>query len=367
MPGPEHGAGSLSTGQWSANCDLFGACRDCAQTIEYTGPTAAAWRAAGAPPVTACASALTMPPGGGTVGGLTSGADTLDPPNGCAYLDNSTAPEKVYAWTPATSGAWTVATCGSSVDTVLYVRSGDCVGGPTVACNDDACGLQSQVTVEATAGTTYYIVVDGYASARGLYPHGVAGPRHAHANGDPNSDRRPDPDRDADVYRHAHVDADTDADRHAHGHAHADPHAAPDADTQVFRFEAAQDAWIDQGKPTQNKGTDTSLRVKAQGGSLRRSLVQFDLSGIPASGCIQTAMLKMTLTSVGRSSRSYGVYRVSTTSTPWVEGTSSSSSGVTWQRRTGSAAWTSRAATLPRIPRPRQRRARQPGPSCSGM
>ena len=105
----------------------------------------------------------------------------------------------------------------------------------------------------------------------------------------------------------------------------------------MFVREATQDAWIDQGKPTQNKGTDTGLRVKAQVGSVRRSLVQFDLSGIPTAGCVESATLKMTLTSVKATSRSYAVHRLDSL---WVEGSGSSTSGVTWQRRTATETWT---------------------------
>jgi hypothetical protein len=41
----------------------------------------------------------------------------------------------------------------SSYDTVLYVLDGTCGGAP-LACNDDAWGVQSQVTVSLTAGQT---------------------------------------------------------------------------------------------------------------------------------------------------------------------------------------------------------------------
>src|SRR5439155_21137997 len=81
--------------------------------------------------------------------------------------------------TPAVSGTATIQTCGAGTtfDTVLYLRSGSCAGGPEVAtgCNDDACfnatGLYraSRLTPTVTAGQTYDIVVDGYGGAQGLY------------------------------------------------------------------------------------------------------------------------------------------------------------------------------------------------------
>ncbi len=99
----------------------------------------------------------TVSPGGGTATGSTSGSSSLTGTCG------GTAPESVYQWTPASSGRATISTCGSAFDTVLYVHSGAC-NGPSVACNDDfsSCGSQSQVTIDVVAGTTYYIVVDGF-------------------------------------------------------------------------------------------------------------------------------------------------------------------------------------------------------------
>jgi hypothetical protein len=112
-----------------------------------------------------CAS-TTIPAQGGSFFGTTSGPSSFNPPSGCAY--SAGAPEQVYEWTPATSGLATIRTCGSSFDTVLYVRQGSCTG-PTVACNDDYCGVQSRVTPFVTAGTPYFIVVDGYASSSGNF------------------------------------------------------------------------------------------------------------------------------------------------------------------------------------------------------
>src|SRR5206468_12566877 len=92
---------------------------------------------------------------------------------------SGTAPEQVFQWTPAVSGTATIQTCGAGTtfDTVLYLRSGACASGSEVAagCNDDACanatGLYraSRLTPTVTAGQTYYIVVDGYGGAQGIY------------------------------------------------------------------------------------------------------------------------------------------------------------------------------------------------------
>ena len=83
----------------------------------------------------------------------------------------SSAPDVVYAITARTTGTITVSTCGSSYDTILSV--GTTCGGST-SCDDDtgagACGeLTSVISFAATAGTTYYVVVDGYSSNSGSY------------------------------------------------------------------------------------------------------------------------------------------------------------------------------------------------------
>src|SRR5437870_5206280 len=122
-----------------------------------------------------CSSPMVLPASGGTVSGATSGTSALV--GSCG--SSGTSPERVYQWTPAVSGTATIQTCGAGTtfDTVLYLRSGACASGSEVAagCNDDACtnatGLYrgSRLTPTVTAGQTYYIVVDGYGGAQGLY------------------------------------------------------------------------------------------------------------------------------------------------------------------------------------------------------
>lgn len=117
----------------------------------------------------ACATATTISALGGTFNGTTTGASSLE--GTCANTRNG--PEKVFRWTPLTSGVATIETCsgtGTSFDSVVYVRSSDCNAGTQIACNDDtgSCvtaepndhhGSRVQPTV--TAGQTYFIVVDG--------------------------------------------------------------------------------------------------------------------------------------------------------------------------------------------------------------
>ncbi len=82
--------------------------------------------------------------------------------------------EFVYSVTPDTSGLISATTDSglTDFDTVLYILT-DCGDtGTEIACNDDIDGqggnYSSYLEWDATAGTTYYIVVDGYDSAGGF-------------------------------------------------------------------------------------------------------------------------------------------------------------------------------------------------------
>jgi hypothetical protein len=65
-----------------------------------------------------------------------------------------------YAFTPGAAGRYLADTFTSDYDTTLYVGTSNGAGGiDVIDCNDDANGLQSAVAWEATAGTTYLIMV----------------------------------------------------------------------------------------------------------------------------------------------------------------------------------------------------------------
>ncbi|MBK9012905.1 MAG: T9SS type A sorting domain-containing protein [Saprospiraceae bacterium] len=93
------------------------------------------------------------------------------PPDGPA-LDcggGSTAPDVWYTivgnGTPITASL-----CGSSYDTQIDLYTGACgalsnIGG----CNDDFCGLQSQMTWTSTAGVVYLIRVHGFGGSTGNF------------------------------------------------------------------------------------------------------------------------------------------------------------------------------------------------------
>jgi len=89
---------------------------------------------------------------------------------GCAA---SAAQDVVYKYTATSSGYLTVSLCGSGYDTALGIYNSSQV---EIACNDDFCGLQSEISFSATAGQLYYFVVDGFSTNCGSYVINVTPP-----------------------------------------------------------------------------------------------------------------------------------------------------------------------------------------------
>jgi hypothetical protein len=75
-----------------------------------------------------------------------------------------TAPEQVFEWTPAASGLAHVDLCGGSYDTVLYVRTGPLRDGLPGRVQRRCVRFGSALEIYVEAGTTYYLVVDGYSA-----------------------------------------------------------------------------------------------------------------------------------------------------------------------------------------------------------
>jgi hypothetical protein len=75
-------------------------------------------------------------------------------------------PDACYSWTATTSGTHIIDLCdsGTDYDTILNIRNAD--GSSILACNDDdnsnCSDSRSRLSFDATSGTTYTIVVDGY-------------------------------------------------------------------------------------------------------------------------------------------------------------------------------------------------------------
>lgn len=122
-----------------------------------------------------CGNVTALPAEGGTFAGSTSGSSTFT--SACDNVSNSSA-ERVFAWTPATSGTAGLETCGSTpFNTSLNVRTTCNDATTTVACDDDTCGNHAQIRMPVEAGTTYYIVVEAFSGTFRLVvtPPGVYG------------------------------------------------------------------------------------------------------------------------------------------------------------------------------------------------
>lgn len=97
--------------------------------------------------------------GEGTTPFSTIGA-TTDGPSLCLVGGGELA-DVWFRYTPAAGGVATVSTCGSGAyDSVLQIFTA--CGGAPIACNDDFCGLQSQVSFAVSAGIPVTIKVAGY-------------------------------------------------------------------------------------------------------------------------------------------------------------------------------------------------------------
>ncbi len=85
------------------------------------------------------------------------------------HVGNSGGKSLWYQWTAPNSGAATFDTAGSSFDTLLAAYTGTAVSTlTTLAANDDVNGgVQSLISFNAVAGTTYRVAVDGYNGAAG--------------------------------------------------------------------------------------------------------------------------------------------------------------------------------------------------------
>jgi len=127
-----------------------------------------------------CSGALSLPEAvvtNGTNVGTTTGPDPVV--TNCGFANSS---DVWYVLVPSCSGTYTATTClaGTNFDTVLGIwdGTGGCGNLIALACNDDdptfcqsgqAFGLESRVSWTATAGTSYYISLAGYAGNTGNF------------------------------------------------------------------------------------------------------------------------------------------------------------------------------------------------------
>ena len=98
--------------------------------------------------------------------GLEGQAETL-----CnAYNNPPIGSDVWFVWTSNINGPAVLSLCaGAGFDTKVAVYAGNAcpVNGSALACNDDFCGVQSQLTFTATIGNQYMIQLGGYVYAGG--------------------------------------------------------------------------------------------------------------------------------------------------------------------------------------------------------
>jgi phage gp37-like protein len=112
-----------------------------------------------------CANAINIACGQ-TITGITAGGTPDALPGGCLTPNN--APGVWYSFI-GTGQNVQFSLCGSAFDTRIAILSGTCSSLTCVVTNDDFCGAQSQASIFAAAGVTYYIYVTGFGTASGNF------------------------------------------------------------------------------------------------------------------------------------------------------------------------------------------------------
>jgi hypothetical protein len=127
-----------------------------------------------------CADALSVSEG--TYAFDSSAAFSSPPPMPPSCIDapgGGMGADLWYRYTATCSGMVTASLCGSSFDTGLIVYNAICptTGSPMLACNDDFCGQQSQVTFAVTAGAEYSIRIGAASGFGGTGTLTITGPQ----------------------------------------------------------------------------------------------------------------------------------------------------------------------------------------------
>jgi hypothetical protein len=124
-------------------------------------------RALGQPPNDECAGAIPVVDGLNAPG-TNAGATTSAP----AWTCTTAGTDVWFSYVASCSGTAVFSFCGlgnASYDSTLEVYSGACGALTLLACNDDACGVASEVAVPVATGTAYYLRVGGWQDAVGTF------------------------------------------------------------------------------------------------------------------------------------------------------------------------------------------------------
>jgi hypothetical protein len=171
------GSGTLADGATGTDtgigvnsvCDVYG-CTDPA-SVNYNPAATIDDGSCAYPPANddcANATAFTLTCGSSyTDAGTTANANNVG--NGPTCTTGASTAGGVWYQFIGTGNDVTASLCGSAYDTKIFVYSGVCGAFTCEGGNDDACGLQSEVTIPTVQGTTYTILVAGYGSGTGDY------------------------------------------------------------------------------------------------------------------------------------------------------------------------------------------------------
>ncbi|MCX5688638.1 MAG: matrixin family metalloprotease [Planctomycetota bacterium] len=111
-----------------------------------------------------CSNPISIGDGSGAFSTLGYTTDGPAEPN-CSFCcgDLQVHADQWYAYIPAANGSLNVNTCGSGFDTKLAAYTAcSALDGQAIACNDDSCGLQSNMSFQVVEGQRYLIRLGGY-------------------------------------------------------------------------------------------------------------------------------------------------------------------------------------------------------------
>jgi hypothetical protein len=118
-----------------------------------------------------CADAIEVTDGVTAFTNIDATTDGPDEPGVCDFFEYTQVDSDVwFLYNASATGDVTVSLCGSLYDTKMAVYAGSaCPTTPStaIACNDDACDLQSELTFPAIAGEDYLIRIGGYFGDQG--------------------------------------------------------------------------------------------------------------------------------------------------------------------------------------------------------
>ena len=113
---------------------------------------------------------------------------------------------------------------------------------------------------------------------------------------------------------------------------------AVSAAAQSVVLNPTQDTWLSEKDKNRNYGASNRMSVEGDPGRLKRALLQFDVSSIPAGAVLTSATLTVWKQGANNAADSLAVHVVTQA---WVEGTGSNGSGASWNTYDGSNGWAS--------------------------